>query len=329
LVGCSSSSAWKQTSPIASERCVNAGNRNCVNVEVLNTARNTVTKLSRAEIEKAVEPIIRRSLRELEYTQADVADAEFATHTNGMFRPDVRRVSLIVWIAQSLLGRDATGEGLEVGSAFGYLLFSAAVLLPRMRWTGVDYPGRTYRHPDAYEKAYREYNCGFVAADICKEPLPFADGQFSVVTFSEVLEHLPVEQVGFVFSELARVVRPGGILIVSSPNQASLENRIKLLKGKSILDMPNPIDSLGGVFGHIRLYTPSEIKPTVSKLGFRLEASQIETNISGYRGTAKSLRRRMYRMYELLEEGLGVLRGLGDTYYLAFRKEGRSADRIV
>jgi SAM-dependent methyltransferase len=288
-----------------------------------------VTKLTRAEIEKAVEPIIRRSLRELEFTRADVADAEFAKGTDGMFRPDVRRVSLIISMALSALGRDASAEGLEVGSAFGYLLFSAAVLFPRMRWTGLDFPGRTYRHPEAYEKAYREYKCEFVAADICKAPLPFADGKFSVVTFSEVLEHLPVEKVSFVFSELARVIRPGGVLIVSSPNQASLENRIKLLKGKSILDMPNPIDSLGGVFGHIRLYTPSEIKSTVSKLGFRLEQSQIETNISGYRGTAKSLRRRMYQLYERLEGGLGVLRGLGDTYYLAFRKEGRSADRIV
>jgi SAM-dependent methyltransferase len=279
--------------------------------------------MTRAEIEKAVEPIIRRSLRELEYTRADVADADFAAGTDGMFRPDVRRVSLIVWMVQSALGRDESGEGLEVGSAFGYLLFSAAVSFPRMRWTGLDYPGRTYRHPEAYEKAYREYKCEFVAADICKAPLPFADGKFSVVTFSEVLEHLPVERVSFVFSELARVIRPGGILIVSSPNQASLENRLKLLKGKSILDMPNPIDSLGGVFGHIRLYTPAEIEATLLSMGFRLERSEMETNISGFRGTAKSLRRRMYQFYERVEEGLGVLRRLGDTYYLMFRKEGR------
>jgi SAM-dependent methyltransferase len=279
--------------------------------------------LTRAEIEKVVEPIIRRSLRELEYTQADVGDAEFAKGTDGMFRPDVRRVSLILWMVQSLLAPQASGEGLEVGSAFGYLLFSAGVLLPGMRWTGLDFPGRTYRYPEAYEKAYREYNCRFVAADICKEPLPFADGQFSVVTFSEVLEHLPVERANFVFSELARVVRSGGILMVSSPNQASLENRIKLLKGKSILDMPNPIDSFGGVFGHIRLYTPVEIKAALSNMGLRLERSEIETNISGYRGRAKSLRRRMYQLYERLEGRFGVLRGLGDTYYMAFRKEGR------
>jgi len=47
--------------------------------------------------------------------------------------------------------------------------------------------------------------------------------------------HLPVERVNFVLSELARVVHPGGMLIAFLPNQASLENLIRLLNGKSIL----------------------------------------------------------------------------------------------
>lgn len=281
--------------------------------------------MNRAEIEKVVDPIIRRSLRELEFTPEDVPDADFAVHTDGMFRPDVRRVSLIISMAQSVLGGEASGEGLEVGSGYGYLLFPAAVLLPKIRWTGVDYPGRSYRHPDAYEKAFREYNCQFVAADICKEPLPFSDGQFLVVTFSEVLEHLPVERVNFVLSEIARVIRPNGILLVSSPNQASLENRVRLLRGKSILAMPDESDSAGGVFGHIRLYTPAEMKSALLKLGFRLERSCIETNLSGYRGKSpKAWQRRMYRLYERLEERLEILRGMGDTWYMACRKVGRS-----
>ncbi len=278
--------------------------------------------MNRTEIEKVVEPIIRRSLRELEYTPEDVPDANFAVHTDGMFRPDVRRVSLLVSIAQSVLGTDVSGEGLEVGSGSGYLLFPAAVLLPRIQWTGVDHPERAYRHPDAYKKAFREYNCRFVAADICKVPLPFSDGQFVAVTFSEVLEHLPVERVNFVLSEIARIVRPNGVLIVSSPNQASLENRVRLLTGKSILAMPNEIDSARGVFGHIRLYTPSEMKSALGELGFTLECSRIETNISGYRGTSpKSWRRRMYQLYERLEERLEILRAMGDTWYMAFRKK--------
>ena len=79
------------------------------------------------------------------------------------------------------------------------------------------------------------------------------------MTFSEVLEHLPLERVNFVLSELARAVHPGGILIVSSPNQASLENRIRLLKGKSILEMPDEMDHAKETFGHIRLYTMAEV----------------------------------------------------------------------
>jgi SAM-dependent methyltransferase len=237
-----------------------------------------------------------------------------------MFRPDVRRVSLIISMAQSVLGPEANGEGLEVGSGYGYLLFPASVLLPGIRWTGVDHPGRVYRHPETYEKAFREYNCRFVAADICETPLPFVDGQFMMVTFSEVLEHLPVERVNFVLAELARVTRSNGILLVSSPNQASLENRVRLLLGESILTMP---DKIGGVYGHIRLYTPLEMRSALVKLGFALERIEIETNISGYRGRSpKSWRRWMYRVYESLETRLEVLRGMGDTWYMAFRKTG-------
>jgi SAM-dependent methyltransferase len=281
----------------------------------------TTTAMSRAEIEKAAEPLIRRSLRELEYTRDEVADADFARYTDGLFRPDVRRVSLLVWMARFVLGAEASGEGLEVGSGFGYLLFPMAALLPRIEWTGVDHPGRKYRHPEAYEKAFREHNCRFIATDICKEPLPFADGRFAIVTFSEVLEHLPVERVNFVLSEIARVIRPGGVLVASSPNQASLENRLKLLKGKSILDLPNEVDSAKGVFGHIRLYTPGEMEATLLRLGLRLERSEMETNNSGYRGASpKTWQRRLYRLYERLEERLEILRSMGDTWYMAFRK---------
>jgi hypothetical protein len=123
-----------------------------------------------------------------------------------------------------------------------------------------------------------------------------------------------------VLGEIARVVRGNGVLIVSSPNQASLENRVRLLKGKSILEMPDEIESAKGVFGHIRLYTPTEMKAALQKLGFRLECSHMETNISGYRGKPRGWRRRMYQIYEGVEERVGLLRGLGDTWYLGFRK---------
>ena len=280
----------------------------------------TALPTPRAKIEKTIEPILRKCVREFaDYNKNEVSDADFNKHTEGMFRPDVRRVSLIISMAQSLLGGFLSGDGLEVGSGYGFLLFPMALLLPQFRWLAVDHPGRKYEHLEAFTKSFRDYNCQFVASDIVQEPLPFPDAHFVVVTFSEVLEHLPPERLNFVLCELARVVRPGGILIMSSPNQASLENRLRLLKGRSILAMPDELYGKG-VFGHIRLYTTAEMESAVCKLGFLVERSITESNNSGYRGTPGSFRRRLYRLYERLEGMLPMLRGLGDTWYLAFRK---------
>ena len=280
------------------------------------------TGARRAEIEATIEHIIRKSLREIGgYTEKVVSDEDFEKYTIGMFKPDVRRVSLLVSFAHDLLGPSAEGEGLEVGSGYGYLLFPMAVHLPNVRWTGVDYPGRDYVGRDEFVKAFREYNCKFVGADIVHEALPFPSAHFSLLTFSEVLEHLPTERLCFVLSELARVVRPGGVLLMSSPNQASLENRLRLLKGGSILAMPEGVAAYGGTFGHIRLYTRLEMESAMSKLGFALEVSKTESNNSGYRGAPGSLRRRIYQLYELVEGKLPFARGMGDTWYLGFRKK--------
>lgn len=274
--------------------------------------------MNRDEIEEKIEPIITKCLREhSEFTKDVVSDEDFAKQTEGMFRPDVRRVSLIISLAQSVLGSSVSGEALEVGSGYGFLLFPMALFLPRLQWSAVDHPGRSFLRRDAYFRTFREYNCQFVALDILREPLPFPDAHFQLVTFSEVLEHLPVERVNFVLSELARVVCCGGVLIMSSPNQASLENRLRLFRGRSILEMPASSD---GVFGHIRLYTPSEIESAMSRIGFSLESCRIESNNSGYRGTPKSWRRRMYRLYERLEEKLPFLSSMGDTWHMAFRR---------
>ena len=85
--------------------------------------------------------------------------------------------------------------------------------------------------------------------------------------------------------------------------------------------MPSELDSARGTFGHIRLYTRSEMEVAMSKHGFSLERSLTESNNSAYRGSfAKSFHRRIYRLYERAEAKIRFLRRMGDTWYLAFRK---------
>lgn len=58
------------------------------------------------------------------------------------------------------------------------------------------------------------------------EPFPFARGWFDIVFAGEILEH----QVGDddFLAECQRVLKPGGILILTTPNLVSLGNRIRM-----------------------------------------------------------------------------------------------------
>jgi len=54
--------------------------------------------------------------------------------------------------------------------------------------------------------------------------LPFRDNSFDCVISSQVIEHIPLDQV--LFDEMNRVLRPGGMLIVGTPDYATLGWRI-------------------------------------------------------------------------------------------------------
>ena len=80
--------------------------------------------------------------------------------------------------------------------------------------------------------------------------LPFADGSFDVITSFETLEHLH-ERRKFL-AELHRVLRPGGILILSTPNA----NYSMPVNGKP----SNPF--------HIFEYTPDELRSELESCFF-------------------------------------------------------------
>jgi SAM-dependent methyltransferase len=100
--------------------------------------------------------------------------------------------------------------------------------------------------------------------DLNAEPIPYPDGSFDLIFAGEVIEHL-VDTDGFL-QELHRCLRPGGHLILTTPNLASFENRIRILLGI----YPIWVDYRLEGSGHVRAYTPPVLKKQLREHGFRI-----------------------------------------------------------
>lgn len=76
--------------------------------------------------------------------------------------------------------------------------------------------------PDAF--IFKQVKCDKV--DITK-PFPYADGSFDLVIAVEVTEHI-LDHESF-FSEINRILGPGGKLYISTPNILSMKSRFRFL----------------------------------------------------------------------------------------------------
>jgi len=129
--------------------------------------------MTRREIEKTVQPIIYECLRKFgEYARPGISPEEYALEIKDQLRPDVRRVSLLISLAKAAVGDELAGEGLELGCGYGYLLFPMAKFNPKVRWTGIEHPGRIYFNSPEYQQAFRDYQCSLAGLDFVHEPLP-------------------------------------------------------------------------------------------------------------------------------------------------------------
>jgi 2-polyprenyl-3-methyl-5-hydroxy-6-metoxy-1,4-benzoquinol methylase len=102
-----------------------------------------------------------------------------------------------------------------------------------------------------------------IVADLDK-PLPKLSGQFDVIVYGDILEHLrnPME----VFAGFNRSLRPGGEVIVSVPNVAHLWVRANLLVGRLPYADRGILDRT-----HLRFFTLRSFKEFIRDAGLAWE----------------------------------------------------------
>lgn len=118
---------------------------------------------------------------------------------------------------------------------------------------------------------------------------PFPAENFIVVSLLDVIEHVvdPVAEM----REISRILKPGGIVVMTTPNAAGLMQRIVGLKRKLFGQPWCPIDDIPW---HLWGFTPSTFRLCMEKAGFHVEAidslepSPLSTNSnSGSKGWKK------------------------------------------
>ncbi|WP_406398387.1 class I SAM-dependent methyltransferase [Streptomyces uncialis] len=155
---------------------------------------------------------------------------------------------------------------LDVGCGDGTAARTAAPLLAGHRVIGVDWS------QDALRRA-RAHLTDVVRGELTDGGLPLRSGSADAVLFSEVIEHLVDPDSAL--DELRRVLRPGGHLMLSTPNLAAWYNRALLLAGVQPVFSEVSLRGIHGrpgreVVGHLRLYTARALREFVAASGFEV-----------------------------------------------------------
>ena len=102
-----------------------------------------------------------------------------------------------------------------------------------------------------------------------EDAFPFAAGSFGTVLFCEMLEHLLMNPLA-TLREIHRVLKPPGVLVLTTPNVARLGNALALVNGVNIYD---PYSGFGPYGRHNREYNRHELHQLLDFAGFEVEYS--------------------------------------------------------
>lgn len=103
------------------------------------------------------------------------------------------------------------------------------------------------------------------------ERMDTPDATYDVVFATEIIEH--TLDPFYLLKEAHRLLKPGGLLVLTTPNQATLSHRLRLLVGRSIYYTLNESIMYKNTDWrpHIREYTQREMAQLIRDAGYKIE----------------------------------------------------------
>jgi glycosyltransferase involved in cell wall biosynthesis/SAM-dependent methyltransferase len=150
--------------------------------------------------------------------------------------------------------------------------YFTTVLLSKFRNTELhlanffDHPEQSGRQRVTIHKTNETFDFDYRQFNVEEDSFPYEDDQFDVVLFCEIIEHL-LSDPARALSEIRRVLKPGGVLVLTTPNVTRLDNVRKIIAGENIYD---PYSGYGPYGRHNREYTPQDLFRLLTANGFHV-----------------------------------------------------------
>jgi len=163
---------------------------------------------------------------------------------------------------------DAVGGGarvLDVGASSGYL---AAPLAARGNTVvGIELDADAAREAESYCERV-------LVGDVETMELPFEPASFDVVLLGDVVEHL--RDPTATLARLRPVLRPGGRVVLSTPNVANWAIRLSLLAGRWRYTDRGILDR-----SHTHLFTRTTLREALERAGYVIDRIDFSAPVPG------------------------------------------------
>ncbi|MFO0068701.1 MAG: methyltransferase domain-containing protein [Alphaproteobacteria bacterium] len=142
---------------------------------------------------------------------------------------------LLQYILHGLMAAPTTGKLLDLGGGWGTQAYAAQRI-------GYDVI--------SLDREPASANVPYVLCDIANDPFPINDHSIDIVFSKSVIEHFYMHQLPHVFSEIMRVLKPGGHVVFLTP------------------DWHSNMREFYQIFTHVTPYTASSIQQCIQMYGF-------------------------------------------------------------
>lgn len=182
-------------------------------------------------------------------------EIEKISESDNYFAPVLSEVALLVNFKEANV--------LDVGCGSG-LFMKPIISAGCENCYGID--GPTEFGGFALKRGYKEVR---QVEDLCSDSIPYEDGKFDLVVCKDVFEHLldPLHTL----SEMKRVLKPNGYLLLHVPNHFPLMGRLKFLFNNNIDTFSFFLNESRWTFPHIRFYEHNDMLKVLKEKGFTLK----------------------------------------------------------